>query len=111
MVSLFLRIFLCCASIFVVTIPAFSNEDDNEFGILFNAPGVETTYYACSACHSERIVAQQGLSRQGWEEMLVWMVEEQGMFELEEAERNEVLDYLATHYNIDRPNFPKRETN
>lgn len=111
MASLFLRIFFFFMSIFMVATPAFSNEEDNEFGILFNAPGVETTYYACSACHSERIVAQQGLNRKGWEEMLVWMVEEQGMFELEDAERNEVLDYLTTHYNVDRPNFPKRKTN
>ena len=111
MIPLFLRIFLFSISISMVATPALSNEEDNEFGILFNAPGVETTYYACSACHSERIVAQQGLNRTGWEEILIWMVEEQGMFELEDAERNEVLDYLTTHYNVDRPNFPKREKN
>ncbi len=111
MIPLFLRIFLFFTSISIMTVPALSNEESDEFGILLDAPGVETTYYACSACHSERIVAQQGLSRKGWEEMLVWMVEEQGMFELEDAERNEVLDYLTAHYNVDRPNFPKRETN
>ncbi len=87
-----------------------TTEDDEEyeFGVLFDAPGVETTYYTCIACHSEMIVAQQGLTRDEWDDMLEWMVEEQGMSEIEEPERSEILDYLATHYNIDRPNFPRR---
>ncbi|MEO1679535.1 MAG: cytochrome c family protein [Pseudomonadota bacterium] len=78
-----------------------------EFGVLFDAPGVETTYYACVACHSEMIVAQQGLTRDEWDEMFEWMVEEQGMSEIEEPDRTEILDYLAAHYNTDRPNFPR----
>jgi cytochrome c len=53
------------------------------------------------------IVAQQGKTREGWDEMLVWMVEEQGMAEIPEDERNIILDYLAEHYNTDRPNFPR----
>ncbi|MEO1066494.1 MAG: cytochrome c family protein [Pseudomonadota bacterium] len=81
--------------------------EEYEFGILFNAPGVETTFYACTACHSEKIVAQQGLTRDEWDEMLEWMVEEQDMSEIEEPDRTEILDYLAQHYNTDRPNFPR----
>ena len=80
--------------------------DDDEFGVLVNAPGVEATYYSCIACHSERIVAQQGLTRYEWDDILEWMVEEQGMYEIEEPDRTEILDYLAEHYNVDRPNFP-----
>ncbi len=80
---------------------------ENEFGLLKVAEGVETTFYACTACHSEMIIAQQGLTRSGWDEMLVWMVEEQGMYEIEEPDRTVILDYLSTHYNEDRPNFPK----
>ena len=80
---------------------------ESEFGVLKVAKGVEETYYNCVACHSERIVAQQGQTRQGWDEVLVWMVEEQDMPEIEEPERSIILDYLAKHYNEDRPNFPK----
>jgi len=80
--------------------------DDSEFGVLFVAPGVEETFYACTACHSERIIAQQGLSRKHWDETFEWMVEEQGMDEIEEPDRTIILDYLAKHYNEDRPNFP-----
>ncbi|MEO3415033.1 aldehyde dehydrogenase [Roseovarius sp. CAU 1744] len=90
----------------VLAPPSLANED-YEFGVLFDAPGVETTFYACTACHSEMIVAQQGLTREEWDDMLEWMVEEQGMYEIEEPERSEILDYLAAHYNTDRPNFPR----
>lgn len=83
-----------------------AGNDDSEFGVLFVAPGVEETFYACTACHSERIIAQQGLSRKHWDETFEWMVEEQGMDEIEEPDRTIILDYLEKHYNEDRPNFP-----
>ncbi|MEM1048349.1 MAG: hypothetical protein AAGL24_19520 [Pseudomonadota bacterium] len=85
---------------------AFAAEDA-EFGVLFVAPGVEETFYACAGCHSERLVAQQGLTRAGWEETLEWMVEEQGMPEIEDPDRTVILDYLAAHYGEDRPNYPE----
>ncbi len=97
---------------FALTLPAFltatnyRSTEDSEFGVLADAVGVETTFYTCSVCHSERIVAQQGLSRSGWDKMLDWMTEEQGMFEIDAPDRTEILDYLETNYNIDRPNFP-----
>ena len=91
----------------VVFAAAASEEEPPEFGVLVEAPGAEETYYGCVACHSEMIIAQQGLSREDWDDLLVWMVEEQGMPEFDEEERKIILDYLATHYNVDRPNFPK----
>lgn len=84
-----------------------SEQEEPDFGNLVVAEGAEETYYACSACHSEMIVAQQGKTRDGWKKLLDWMVEEQGMSELPEDELNVILDYLATNYNTDRPNFPK----
>lgn len=95
---------LCAAALMVFAPPVTAEE--SEFGVLFVAPGVEETYYACIACHSERIVAQQGLSRSGWEDTLDWMVEEQGMDEIEDPDRTIILDYLAAHYGEDRPNYP-----
>lgn len=85
-----------------------AQEIEGDFGLLKVAPGVDTTFYACTACHSEMIVAQQGLTREGWDEMLEWMVDEQGMDDIPEPDRTEILDYLATHYNEDRPNFPSQ---
>ncbi|RED52141.1 hypothetical protein [Aestuariispira insulae] len=78
----------------------------SEYGILVEDTGVEEVYGYCSACHSERIVAQQGLSRESWIELLDWMVEEQGMAEIEEPDFSLVIDYLSKNYNTDRPNFP-----
>ena len=110
--SAFLRILGLVVLGFGLATPALAQTDEEyEFGVLFDAPGVETTYYACVACHSERIVAQQGLTREGWDELLVWMVEEQGMSEIDEPDRSEILDYLAAHYNEDRPNFPSASNN
>lgn len=60
----------------------------------------EVTGAACIVCHSLAIVKQQGLSKGDWDELLVWMVEEQGMSEIEEPERTGVVDYLATHFGI-----------
>lgn len=65
-------------------------------------PGREITGYACSACHSLAIVKQQGLSKERWDELLEWMVEEQGMTVLNPEHRGLVLDFLAEHFNENR---------
>ena len=75
-------------------------------GVLVDEEGAAETYAYCTACHSERIVAQQGLTRADWEELLEQMVEENGMNPIEEPDLGRVLAYLATHYGPDRPNFP-----
>lgn len=77
-------------------------------GVFVAGEGAEATHAYCTACHSERIVVQQGLTREGWEEVLEYMVEEQGMTPIEEPDRDRVLGYLSTHYGLDRPNFPLR---
>ena len=79
-----------------------------DFGLLVAGEGVRETHAYCTACHSERIVVQQGLTRPDWEELLEQMVEEHEMEAIEEPDLARVLGYLATHYGPDRPNFPKR---
>lgn len=56
--------------------------------------GRDETFAYCSACHSMRLVAQQGLDREEWEEILGWMEDEEGMVVLPEETRERVLDYL-----------------
>ena len=80
---------------------------EGDFGALYPAEGVEETYAYCASCHSTMLVAQQGQTREGWDELLVWMVEKQGMQPIPEEDRAVVLDYLAEHYNTDRPHFPR----
>jgi|GEM_PF-1082077 len=78
-------------------------------GKLFRAPGAEKTFIYCSVCHSERIVTQQGLTKYDWEELLEWMIDDQGMDAIPEPDYTTVIDYLTTHYGIDRPNFPGKK--
>ena len=78
-----------------------------DLGLLVAGEGAVETHAYCTACHSERIVAQQGLARSGWDELLAQMVEEHEMTPIEEPDRARVLDYLAAHYGPERPNFPR----
>ena len=78
-----------------------------DLGLLVAGEGAAETHAYCTACHSERIVAQQGLTRPDWDELLEQMVEEHEMAPIEEPVRARVLDYLAMNYGIDRPNFPR----
>lgn len=87
-------------------VPAPRPAPPPELGVLVDEEGAEETYAYCTACHSERIVAQQGLTRADWEELLEQMVEEHGMNPIKESALGRVLAYLATHYGPDRPNFP-----
>jgi len=64
--------------------------------------GREEVELYCSACHSLKLVTQQGLTREAWDELLVWMVEEQGMAEISSDDRKIVLDYLARELSIER---------
>jgi mono/diheme cytochrome c family protein len=80
--------------------PARAQED---LGGLPAGPGQEETYFNCNACHSIRLVTQQRLSRERWDEILDEMVEKQGMPPLPDAERGLVLGYLAEHLGPDVP--------
>lgn len=58
-------------------------------------PNRELVAHFCSACHSGRLVANQRMSRQRWDEALNWMTERHGMPPLEGEYRDLFLDYLA----------------
>lgn len=62
------------------------------------APGRDDTFYACTACHNFKLVAQQGMNRRQWEEILAMMTEKHGMPALEGKDRETVLNYLAVAY-------------
>lgn len=79
-----------------------ADRDEALLKSLPEGPGKDETFYACHGCHSFRLVVQQGLSRKHWDETLDWMIEEQGMPELDQEERVLILDYLEAHYNETR---------
>ena len=67
--------------------------------------GRRETFAICSACHSMKLVEQQGMTRAQWDETLNYMLDEQGMAQLEGVLRARILDYLAMAYPPDRPNW------
>ena len=79
-----------------------------DLGVLVAGEGAEETYAYCTACHSERIVAQQGLTRADWEELLEQMVEENGMTPIEEPDRDRVLSYPDGPVRPRPPELPYR---
>jgi len=64
--------------------------------------GREEVEIYCASCHSLKIVTQQGLDREGWDEVIDLMVEEMNMEEMPPEDRKLVLDYLAEHIDIER---------
>jgi hypothetical protein len=74
-------------------VPREENPEDYPEG-----PGRDETFYACTACHGFKLVAQQGMNRRQWEESLEWMTEKHGMPPLPEKELKIVLDYLEKTY-------------
>ena len=86
-------------------VPA-SETGNADLGVLFAAEGAAVTHAYCTVCHSERIVAQQGLTRKDWVETLEYMVEEHGMAPIAAPDFDRIVEYLSTHYGPDRPNFP-----
>jgi len=61
-------------------------------------PGRDDTFYACTACHGFKLVAQQGMNRRQWEDSLQLMVDKHNMPPLIDKERKVVLDYLEATY-------------
>lgn len=95
--------FVFGAALLTATVSSFAqqqafvprDESPEEF---VDAPGREDTFYTCTACHNFKLVAQQGMNRRQWEEILVLMNEKHGMPLLEGKDRETVLSYLETAY-------------
>ena len=64
---------------------------------LVYAEGFDIIRGTCTACHSAKLVTQNRATREGWKEMIVWMQETQGLWDLGASEPI-ILDYLAKHY-------------
>lgn len=63
--------------------------------------GYENVAAYCAACHSLQIVMAQRQSRDGWDYLLTWMVEKQGMAEAPQDTRQEMLNYLAREFSAE----------
>ena len=63
----------------------------------------DDTFYFCTACHGFKIVAQQGMSRDRWNETFDIMVTRHKMVDVQGEQREQMLDYLTVA-------FPERRT-
>ena len=100
---------LAVAGAFVLLAAPASADSDIDYDGLPPGKGRDDVYSFCAACHSAKLVAQQGLTRESWDETLDWMIEEQGMVELDAEMRTIILNYLSTYLNIDhRPAHVKK---
>jgi hypothetical protein len=61
-------------------------------------PGRDDAFYACTACHNFKLVAQQGMTRRQWEDSLQWMTDRHKMSPLPEKDKKLVLDYLEATF-------------
>ena len=60
--------------------------------------GRDETFYACTACHGFKLVAQQGMTRAQWEDSINLMVRRHNMPPLDDRDREVVLNYLEAAY-------------
>ena len=77
--------------------PQFAPRDENPEDYPAGA-GRDDTFYACTACHNFKLVAQQGMTRRQWEDSLQWMTDRHGMSPLPAKEQKIVLDYLEATF-------------
>jgi hypothetical protein len=77
--------------------PAFTPRDETPEEFAAGA-GRDDTFYACTACHNFKLVAQQGMNRRQWDEILTLMTQRHGMPPLEDKDRETVLNYLEAAF-------------
>ena len=72
-----------------------SNFDASSFP---DAEGRNLVVANCTACHSDKLVRQNRATKEGWRELVRWMQKKQGLWPLDPATEDIILEYLATHY-------------
>jgi hypothetical protein len=74
-------------------VPRDENPEDFPAGA-----GRDDAFYACTACHGFKLIAQQGMNRRQWEDSVQLMTDKHGMPPLPEKDKTVVLDYLAATF-------------
>ena len=73
-----------------------SNGIDITTGFVY-APGYTSIKRQCTACHSPKLITQVRATREGWQQIIRWMQQTQGLWDLG-SDEPVILDYLAEHY-------------
>jgi hypothetical protein len=67
------------------------------------APGRDETFYACTACHGFKLVAQQGMTRAQWDDSINLMIRRHNMPPPDDKDRAVLLNYLEATYPPRQP--------
>lgn len=59
--------------------------------------GFQAVRTNCTVCHSAKLITQNRATKEGWENMIRWMQQTQGLWQLGELEPV-IVNYLATYY-------------
>jgi hypothetical protein len=86
------------ATLAIISLASPSFADERGIEDFPEGKGREETANMCAACHSGRLVSQQGMTRAQWDETLDVMTARHKMPKLEGEERALILDYLAASF-------------
>ncbi|MGB5418072.1 monoheme cytochrome C [Algibacter sp.] len=86
----------------VVMVPVEIDEDRIENGIhvrtgLVDADGLMTVVNNCTNCHSSKLVTQNRMTTERWNETIKWMQETQNLWDLGKNQ-DVIVNYLVTNY-------------
>lgn len=74
--------------------------------LLPDGPGKALIEAHCQSCHSLKLVVQQAMSRERWDETLTWMQKHHKLRQFDAEERKQILDYLAAKLGPSAPVGP-----
>lgn len=72
---------------------------DEFAGLLPPGNGREQVINNCNQCHSIKLVVQNKMTREGWDQTITKMQVKHDLWELEIKERKQVLDYLSQNFH------------
>ncbi|MXQ11738.1 hypothetical protein [Microvirga makkahensis] len=75
--------------------PAVQAQDERA---LPAGPGPDETVAWCSGCQSRALVMRQGMSRERWNDIITWMVENETMRKPCDEQRKVLLVYLSARF-------------
>lgn len=74
----------------------WTDEKIEEVGLV-QGEGLQLVLANCTNCHSAKLVTQNRFTREGWIQVIRWMQETQGFWDLGPNE-DPIVDYLSTHF-------------
>src|SRR5258707_7354837 len=103
---MFKRSFVALAALAIVCLPLFSAQGPIVSGANDLPPGPmqAKTHTACTACHDNRIITQQRLSKEAWAKEMDKMVRWGTI--MDPKDRDPMIDYLSANFPPDRPADP-----